>query len=126
MYPRPLSPRERDVLDLLLAQDFPGREIFAAQVEAAEVIGGCRDCPCPSVELRVDPSLAEVGPHDPNVAGHLPLPPQASTPAGDLILFHDKGWLAYLEYSAHDPDDLPPRDLPDPEHLDVYTVPISQ
>jgi hypothetical protein len=125
MYPRPLSRREREVLDLLLAQDFPGRDAFATQAEAAEVIGGCGDCPCPSVELRVDTSRAGAAPHNPHVAGHLPLPARASGPAGDLILFHDKGWLAYLEYAAHDPDGLPLEELPEPAHLDVYTLPIN-
>lgn len=126
MYPRPPSRREREVLDLLLAQDFPGREAFAAQVESAHVVGGCPDCPCPSIELRVDSSRAQVASHDPHVAGHLPLPVQASGATGDVILFHDMGWLAYLEYSAHDPGDLPMTEFPEPADLDVYTLPIDK
>jgi hypothetical protein len=127
MYPRALSDRERDVLDRLFAEDFDGRDAFAAQLNAAEVVAGCRDCgdrPCPSVELRVDAARSEVGPHDPRQAGRRPLPVQASGPGCDLIVFHDKGWLANLECVVHDPD-APPSALPAPEELDVYTLPLQ-
>jgi hypothetical protein len=112
-------------LELLLAEDFAGRAAFVAQLDAAEVVGGCGGCPCPSIELRVDHACALAAPHDPTVGGHVPLPSQASAPGGDLILFHDKGWIAYLEYAAHDPDDLPMTELPEPAQLDVYTLPLS-
>jgi hypothetical protein len=123
IYPRPLSPRERDVLDRLFAEDFDGRDAFAAQLDATEVTAGCSDCPCPSVELRVDAARSNVGPHDPNVMGHRPLPVQASAPGCDLIVFHHKGWLAYLDCAVHDPDEARSA-LPTPEELDVYTLPI--
>jgi hypothetical protein len=90
-----------------------------------EVTGGCNGCPCPSIELRVDPSLATAAPHDATEAGHLRLPPQASGPQGDLILFEDGGLLAYLEYTARDPDDPPLIELPAPALLDTYTLPIT-
>jgi hypothetical protein len=48
----PDGDRERDVLDPLLR--FDGGEAFAAQLDAVQVVGGCPDCPCPTVELRVD------------------------------------------------------------------------
>jgi hypothetical protein len=124
-FPRQLSAREREVLDRLLAANFPDREAFAAQLNAIEVVTGCPDCPCPSIALRVDPSRAVAAPHDPQIAGHRRLPVEASAPGCDVILFHDKGWLAYLECVVHDLDNAPVSELPAPEQLDVYKLPIT-
>jgi hypothetical protein len=52
------------------------------------------------------------------------LPVEASGPGCDLILFHDKGWLSYLECVVHDPDEQAPAALPAPEELDVCTLPV--
>ena len=112
------------MLDTLLAQSFEGHDAFAAQAEVAQVVADCPDCPCPSVELRVDAAQARVGPHDPRVAGNVRLPVEASGPGCDLILFHDKGWLSYLECVVHDPDEQAPAALPAPEELDVCTLPV--
>lgn len=123
MLPRPLSQRERDVLDLLLR--FDGGEAFAAQLDAIQVVGGCADCPCPGIELRVDPTDAEVAPHDPLVAGSVPLPVHGSTSDCDLYVFHDKGWLSYVECAARDADTAPVFELPPPETVDVYPRRLS-
>lgn len=48
--PRPLTPRERDVLDALLSVDFEGVEVFRLEAEHVLVIGGC-GCGCPSVDF---------------------------------------------------------------------------
>jgi hypothetical protein len=50
MYPRPLTARERAVLDSLLAVDFNGVEELRTQAARAEVRGGCQ-CGCPSINF---------------------------------------------------------------------------
>jgi hypothetical protein len=125
IFPRPLSQREREVLDRLLSKEFSGADAFSAQLDALEVIAPCPDCPCPSIELRVDPSKAQAAPHDASVAGHRPLPVQAAGPGCDVIVFHDNGWLAYLECVVHDSDSEPLNGLPPPDQLDVYTLPVQ-
>lgn len=49
MDPRPLTDRERAVLDALLAVEFPGVETLRAQ--AVEVVGVC-GCGCPSIDFQ--------------------------------------------------------------------------
>jgi hypothetical protein len=50
MEPRPLTSRERAILDLLLAADFPAAEALREQAKAVEVIGIC-GCGCPSIDF---------------------------------------------------------------------------
>ena len=123
-YPRPLTAREREVLDALLSADFPQHEAYRAQVEAIEVVGGCTRCPCPSVDLRVDRSRATAAPEK-DVAGHRPLPVNADGPGCDLMVFQDNGWLDSLEYVVHDAEGAPVTELPAAHELDVYTLPIT-
>jgi hypothetical protein len=42
-----------------------------------------------------------------------------------VIVFQDKGRLAYLECVVHDLDNAPLRELPPTGRLDVYTLPIT-
>jgi hypothetical protein len=55
--PRPLSPEERLMLDLVLSSDFAGVDDLREQVKSALVVGGC-DCGCPTVDLRVERTAA--------------------------------------------------------------------
>jgi hypothetical protein len=108
---RPLSSRERAVLTLLLR--FDGGEPFAAQIDFAEALDDCGPFHLPpSIGLRVDATRADVAPHDPVVAGNVSLPVQGTTEACELFVFHDGGWLSYLECAPHDSDvwlsELPP------------------
>lgn len=47
---RPLSERERTVLDALLAVEFDGVEALREQAREAQVVGGC-GCGCPSIDF---------------------------------------------------------------------------
>lgn len=47
---RPLTPREREVLDALLAVEFDGVDELRAQAPAATVVGTC-SCGCPSIDF---------------------------------------------------------------------------
>jgi hypothetical protein len=52
--PRPLTARERALVDFLLAGPL-GRDELRRQAETAQVVGVC-SCGCPSVYLEVDPA----------------------------------------------------------------------
>jgi hypothetical protein len=56
--PRPLTPKERALIDFLLAGPL-GRDQLRQQAETAEVDGTC-GCGCPSVFLRADPAIPPV------------------------------------------------------------------
>jgi hypothetical protein len=49
---RPLTDRERDVLDALLSVDFPAALALRRQARSAVVSGTC-GCGCPSIDFRV-------------------------------------------------------------------------
>lgn len=50
MKPRQLTARERAVLDLLLASDFPAAEALREQAKTVEVVEIC-GCGCPSIDF---------------------------------------------------------------------------
>jgi hypothetical protein len=52
--PRPLTAREREVLDALLSVDFEGVEELRGEAGQAVVVGGC-GCGCPSVDFYNEP-----------------------------------------------------------------------
>ena len=110
---RALSEAERRVLDLMLAQEFPGAAELPAQVGAARVARTC-DCGCPTVDLVVegDVPLASVSSRTPVnavVDGVL---------GGRLLVFVDDGQLSSLEYYSS--EDSPPRSWPDSDHIRPY------
>src|SRR5690349_4779712 len=51
MDPRPLTTRERAVLEALLSVDFPGVENLRRQANEVLVVGKC-NCGCPSVDFQ--------------------------------------------------------------------------
>ncbi|MGC4943391.1 hypothetical protein [Kribbella sp. DT2] len=56
MDPRPLTPRERDVLTALLSADFPGAANLRRQAADARVVGVC-GCGCPSIDFHTGGGL---------------------------------------------------------------------
>lgn len=84
---RPLTERERAVLDALLAPDFDGAEQLGHEARQAVVGGGC-DCGCPSVGFYKQPGadglfLYTVGDHLGGIAWF------GNAEKGDLIEFPD-------------------------------------
>ncbi|NGY61586.1 hypothetical protein G7043_21900 [Lentzea sp. NEAU-D13] len=51
MDPRPLTQRERRVLDALLSVDFDGVENLRCQAQDVVVVGAC-GCGCPSIDFQ--------------------------------------------------------------------------
>jgi hypothetical protein len=109
---RPLTPRERQVLDLMLSQDFPGATSLRSQVPFVRVVGKC-DCGCPTVDL-------EVAPKAPRATGDFPsrvipvtgyVGSTVDEPGAGIIVFVDEGYLSGLEiYTMADPA---PQEWPD-------------
>ena len=87
---RPLTPAEREVLDVLLDGDFAGAAELRAQAETARVTRRC-GCGCPTVDLEVDATLPAA-----EVTGRAAV--EIDVPEGGLIVFVDDGRLSGLEY----------------------------
>ena len=96
--PRPLTPRERAVLEKLLSADFAGAQQLREQVDATVVVGRC-DCGCPTIDLSVAAGapLADVA--------RSPVPSElrdtSVDPPSDVILFVKDGYLQSLEYVSY-------------------------
>ena len=112
---RPLTPRERSVLDLVLTADFPGAAELRVQVRTARVTGRCA-CGCPTIDLAVD-DAAPVAGIDSRVAV------EVDVADGGLIVFVDEGRLSGLEYWSA--ADEPPAEFPPPERIRVVTAPLA-
>jgi hypothetical protein len=113
-FPRPLSAGERDLLDFLLAGDFPGAEELRGQARHAEVVGRC-ECGCPTIDLAIDRARARPA----QVVARVPVsaPGAGMAPFEILLFVDDDGWIYSLEYVAHTgtpPAHLPPRSAFDP------------
>ncbi len=101
---RPLTPSERGILDLLLAQEFPDAARLRAQLPHTQAIGQC-SCGCASVDLEVDRGLC-----DPAAGRGSPVRSEANVlddagqPRGGVIVFLRDGYLSRLEiYSYFEP-----------------------
>ena len=95
--PRPLTRREREVLDVLLCLEVPGAAELRAQAPHAQVVNGC-PCGCPTVELLLDRSAARAA-----TAARTPIfswarAARASRSSYHVVLFVAEGWLSELEY----------------------------
>jgi hypothetical protein len=110
--PRPLTFRERSVLEKLLAADFAGAEHLREQVDTTLVVGRC-DCGCPTIDLRV---AAGAPPAD---VARSPVPSElrdtSVDPPSDVILFVKDGYLQSMEYVSYTSNQ--PQDWPDVEAL---------
>lgn len=110
---RPLSETERQVLNVMLAMEFPGASELREQVGSALVSRGC-DCGCPSVDLVVEgdaPVAAVISrtPVNAEVDGVI---------GGGLIVFVDKGRLSGLEF--HSAEDSNPQEFPRLDKIHPY------
>jgi hypothetical protein len=105
---RPLTEVERQVLGVMLAQDFPGAAELRAQVDAARVSGQC-DCGCPSLDLVIEGDVQRAA-----VVSRTPVNAEVEgVLGGGLIVFVDDGQLAGLEYYSaenHTPGSFPDLD----------------
>ncbi len=106
---RPLSRRERETLEALLAVDFPGVDALRAQLLGTRVTGRCA-CGCPTVDLEppADAPPAVVG-------TSVPVEAKAHSRSGEgeglVLLFVDDGRLSCLEYAPlgdRTPSTFPP------------------
>lgn len=107
---RPLTGRERDVLEALLSVDFPGVERLRREVDTVRVVGVC-GCGCPSVDFQ---RAVGVG---------MKIQVNAAVDGSDdgLFLFTVAGRLGGIEYVgvSGEPD---PAELPEPALLRVWTA----
>jgi hypothetical protein len=105
-FPRPLTTKERAVLDFLLSLDFPGARELRDQAEKAVVIGRC-GCGCPTVDLTVDERAESA-----ELADRNPVEATAANNEGlQLLLFTRHGRLESLELVWYE-DGPPPAEFP--------------
>jgi hypothetical protein len=102
--PRPLSVRERDVLDLLLSVDFPGAEELREQAVSVKAEGGGG--------LVVQLLANEPAPFA-RVVSRTPVEAtvEGQGYSGGVLLFVDEGRLSALEHrwvTEDPPDSFPP------------------
>jgi hypothetical protein len=118
--PRPLTPAERSILDLLLAHEFDGAAELREQVATARVVGRC-DCGCPTVYIEPSPGTrsSEVRTRLAPIEGRVE--PVGDGPPGDIMLFLDGGRLDSLEYVWY--GDVPPKDWPTLDRISVIELP---
>src|ERR1700722_378242 len=91
--PRPLSPAERQVLDLMLSKDFPGAGSLRSQVPYVQVIGRC-DCGWATVNLEAAPEAPRA---TPDVRGRVLrvtgwVGSDIDVPKAGIIVFVDEGF----------------------------------
>jgi hypothetical protein len=105
---RPLTDREREVLDFMLAVDDPRIPALREQARSARVIGQCT-CGCATIDLEVDrDSGTPANLRSPAVSAFRRMgnvAPEASV--FELLLFLDDGWLSSLEIVYHTADPKP-------------------
>jgi hypothetical protein len=126
--PRPLTSREREVLDFLVSVDDPAAEALRIQAATARVTGEC-ECGCGGISLAVDREgtpRADLGTQKTKVHGwrvetkvfrsrnvtssNDPEDPEATQ---WLILWTEDGWIDGIEISWV--SDSPPKGLPSPD-----------
>jgi|GEM_PF-6647404 len=102
---RPLTDRERAVLDALLDTRFDGVEALRIEACAAEVVGTC-GCGCPSIDFHDEPGAGM----------HVRVNATVDGTHDGLFLYTVGGRLGGIEYvGACDEGD--PDELPDPARL---------
>src|SRR5436189_6350605 len=104
---RPLTDRERAVLDVLLAADFEGADTFRLQVSNIRVVGKCR-CGCPSIDFAVESGAGLTVLVDARLAGS----------DDGLFLFSLGEQLGGIEYVSNSDEMV--TELPDPALLSTY------
>jgi hypothetical protein len=117
VFPRPLTAREREVLDFLLSAEFPGVERLREQAGGARVASEPRDC-CPSLKLVADVTRARPASvrDEPVVVGA-----GSKSKEWTLLLHVRDGWLDEMEL-VHYTDDVP-AEFPSP---DAFETPVPE
>jgi hypothetical protein len=103
---RPLTSRERAILDFLLTAEFEGRGALRAQVDHACVTGRC-PCGCATVDLTIDRTVAPPA----QVAERMVAEAMSRDDEYGLLLFVDDGYLSSVEIygnAAEPPPEFPP------------------
>lgn len=108
---RPLTQRERAVLDALLAPDFPGVEALRTEAEDVEVVGGC-GCGCPSIDFLKEPGMGL----------HIRVNAAIAGGYDGLFLFTIQDHLGGIEYVGNSGEKDPP-EFPEPALLIVDPEP---
>ncbi len=105
---RPLTSNERELLELLTAQDFPGAAILRGQVDHAQAQAGC-GCGCGTINLDVNKSMTSKADLTKQpIRGEADLVDISGQSIGGLIVFARGGYLSCLEvYTWGDPAPLP-------------------
>lgn len=111
MQSRPLTQRERDVLDTLLAADFPDADAFRAQADDVEVVGVC-GCGCPSIDFHKEPGFGLHVRVNAAIAGES---------HDGLFLFTLGDHLGGIEYVGNS-GEKDPTEFPDPAMLIVESA----
>ena len=107
---RPLTSREREVLDALLAVEFDGVAELRAQGRAATVVGVC-SCGCPSIDFF----------NKPGVGMHVRVNATIRETNDGLFLYTVGGRLGGIEYAGVS-DTGDPSEFPDPSRLSIKPV----
>lgn len=108
--PRPLTAREREVLEFLVSIGGPAEAPLRTQVSAARVTGEC-ECGCGAFDLEVDHERAQRAvARFPITTSNDPEDPEETL---WLILWDEDGWISYVEIAWISAEN--PRGLPSPE-----------
>lgn len=117
--PRPLTPHERAILDLLLDGDFPGAAEFRVQAEHVQVVATC-GCGCDSYDVRLTgPGVPRADLPNGPIPQELTVTDPDGTYYGAIVMLAHSGVLSYLNF--HTWDDRPLTDLPPVERLSVIS-----
>ena len=111
---RPLTPREREILDMLLSIEAPGIEELRSQVPHAQAARW--ECGCASFDLRVDRERAPRSSVTARPAIEARTREQDEVNSTfDLLVWVDDGWLAGVEivdyverHGEESPEEIPP------------------
>jgi hypothetical protein len=102
---RPLTDRERHVLDALLAVDFDGVEHLRQEARDAVVVRGC-DCGCPSIDFY----------NQPGAGMHIRVNARLDGTLDGLFLYTVGSRLGGIEWVGNSEED-DPAEFPDPTDL---------
>jgi hypothetical protein len=92
---RPLTTPERELLEFLLDQDFPGRAELRAQTHTVKTSGRSCPCGCPSFALIPNQPVPSAP-----IEARMVSDAHGTDPAGNLVgvlLFADDGYLSEVE-----------------------------
>ena len=110
---RPLTERERELLEFMLTADFPGRDELKAQANGAEV---CWECACGCGTINVELKEPYI-----RAATREPIPVEAYGKGADVLLFVRPGLLSSLEIVNH--GDARPLPYPSANNLQLWVPP---